>query len=181
MSFITLVDTTMTGNSSVTYSTFFGGTGSDTGFGIQADGNGNAYVVGTTASPDFPITPFVLPSSLPNPFGSPFVVKLSPKGNGTADRIYASYFGGSGDGNPNDPDQGNAIAIDSHGNAYITGVDLFFRYADNGGCVSDCVERRLRRVRGKVAADSACGCVTGKCGFRNAARRGDHCGRKPLP
>jgi hypothetical protein len=107
--------------SSVTYSTFFGGTGSDTGFGIQADGNGNAYVVGTTDSPDFPITPFVLPSSLPNSFGSPFVLKLSPKGNGLADRIYASYFGGSGDGNPNDPDQGNAIAIDSHGNAYITG------------------------------------------------------------
>jgi Abnormal spindle-like microcephaly-assoc'd, ASPM-SPD-2-Hydin/Beta-propeller repeat len=118
---ITLIDTTMTGNSSVTYSTFFGGTGSDTGFGIQADGNGNAYVVGTTGSVDFPITPFVLPSSLPNSFGSPFVLKLSPKGNGLADRIYASYFGGSGDGNPNDPDQGNAIAIDAHGNAYITG------------------------------------------------------------
>jgi hypothetical protein len=111
----------MSGISSVTYSTFFGGTGSDTGFGIQADGNGNAYVVGTTQSVDFPITPFVLPSGLPNPNGSPFVMKLSPKGNGMADRIYASYFGGSGNGNPNDPDQGNAIAIDSHGNAYITG------------------------------------------------------------
>jgi hypothetical protein len=121
VAFITLIDTTMTGNSSVTYSTFFGGTGSDTGFGIQSDGNGNAYVVGTTQSLDFPIAPFVLPSGLPNPNGSPFVVKLSPKGNGMADRIYASYFGGSGDGNPNDPDQGNAIAIDSHGNAFITG------------------------------------------------------------
>ena len=61
VAFITLVDTTMTGAGSVTYSTFFGGTGSDTGFGIQADGNGNAYVVGATASLDFPITPFVLP------------------------------------------------------------------------------------------------------------------------
>ncbi len=120
VAFITLVDTTMTGNSSVAYSTFFGGTGSDTGFGIQADGNGNAYVVGSTQSSDFPITPFVLPSSLPNPNGSPFIVKLSPKGNGTADRIYASYFGGTGDGA--DADQGFAIAIDSHGNAYITGV-----------------------------------------------------------
>jgi hypothetical protein len=120
VAFITLVDTTMSGNSSVAYSTFFGGTGSDTGFGIQADGNGNAYVVGGTQSPDFPITPFVLPSALPNPNGSPFVVKLSPKGNGTADRLYASYFGGTGDGA--DPDQGFSIAVDSHGNAYITGV-----------------------------------------------------------
>jgi hypothetical protein len=122
VAFITLVDTTMSGLSSVPYSTFFGGTGGDTGFGIQADGNGDAYVVGTTDSLDFKISPFVLPASLPNPNGSPFVVKLSPKGNGVADRIYASYFGGSGDGNPKDPDQGNAIAIDSHGNAYITGM-----------------------------------------------------------
>ncbi|MFY9730901.1 MAG: SBBP repeat-containing protein, partial [Candidatus Acidiferrales bacterium] len=122
VAFITLVDTTMSGNSSVTYSTFFGGTNSDNGFGIAADGNGNAYVVGTTASNDFPITPFALPATLPDPTGSPFVVKLSPEGKGTADRIYASYFGGTGDGNPNDADQGNAIAIDSHGNAYITGV-----------------------------------------------------------
>jgi hypothetical protein len=119
VAFITLVDPTMTGTGSVTYSTFFGGTGSDTGFGIQADGSGNAYVAGSTQSLDFPITPFVLPSSLPNPNGSPFVVKLSPKGNGTADRLYASYFGGTGDGV--NPDQSFAIAIDAHGNAYITG------------------------------------------------------------
>ena len=55
VAFITLVDTTMTGNSSVAYSTFFGGTGSDTGFGIQADANGNAYVVGSTTAR--PISP----------------------------------------------------------------------------------------------------------------------------
>lgn len=122
VAFITLVDTTMSGSAAVTYSTFFGGTNSDNGFGIAVDGNGIAYVVGTTASNDFPITPFALPATLPNPIGSPFVVKLSPKGKGTADRVYASYFGGTGDGNPNDADQGNAISIDSKGLAYITGV-----------------------------------------------------------
>jgi hypothetical protein len=119
VAFITLVDTTMSGNSSVPYSTFFGGSGGDNGFGIATDANGNAYVAGTTASGDFPITPNVVPKMRPNPNGSPFVVKLSPKGNGTADRIYASYFGGSGDGT--DADQGNAIAVDALGNAYITG------------------------------------------------------------
>ena len=123
VAFITLVDTTMTGAGSVTYSTFFGGTGSDTGFGIQADGNGNAYVAGSTQSLDFPITPFVLPSSLPNPNGSPFVVKLSPKGNGTADRIYAELlrWNRRWQSEPRRPGQ-FAIAIDSHGNAYVTGV-----------------------------------------------------------
>ena len=122
VAFITLIDTTMTGNSSVTYSTLFGGTGSDTGYDIKADGNGNAYVVGATASLDFPISPLVVPTVLPNSAGSPFVVKLSPKGNGMADRIYASYFGGTGDGG--DPDQGFAIAIDSKGNAYVTGTTV---------------------------------------------------------
>jgi Beta-propeller repeat len=122
VAFITLVDTTMSGNSSVPYSTFFGGSGGDTGFGIAADSSGNAYVGGTTASGDFPITPNVIPRTPNNPNGTPFVVKLSPKGNGTADRIYATYFGGFADAaNPPDADQGNAIAIDSHGNAYITG------------------------------------------------------------
>lgn len=120
VAFITLVDTTMSGNSSVPYSTFFGGSGGDNGFGITADASGNAYVAGTTASGDFPISPNVIPRTPNNPNGTPFVVKLSPKGNGTADRIYASYFGGNADASA-DPDQGNAIAIDSLGNAYITG------------------------------------------------------------
>ena len=120
VAFVTLIDTGMSGTSSLAYSTFFGGTGGDDGFGIATDTNGNAYVAGTTASADFPISPNVIPRTIPNPKGTPFVLKLSPKGNGTADRIYASYFGGSG--NSKTADMGEAIAVDSHGNAYVTGT-----------------------------------------------------------
>jgi Beta-propeller repeat len=119
VAFISLVDTTLSGAPSLKYSTFFGGSNGNTGFGIQADSAGVAYVVGTTASGDFPITPTVLPATLSNPNGVAFVVKLNPAGGGTSDRIYASYFGGSGDGT--DADQGFAIAIDNNKNAYITG------------------------------------------------------------
>ena len=119
VAFISLVDTTLSGTPSLKYSTFFGGSNGNTGFGIQADSAGVAYVVGTTASGDFPITPTVLPATLSNPNGVAFVVKLNPAGGGTSDRIYASYFGGSGDGT--DADQGFAIAIDKNKNAYITG------------------------------------------------------------
>ena len=119
LAFVTLIDTTLTGTPSLKYSTFLGGTNGNTGFGIQADSLGVAYVVGTTASSDFPITPGVLPATLPNSIGDPFVAKLNPAGGGNSDRIYASYFGGSGDGG--DADQGFAIAIDSNNNAYITG------------------------------------------------------------
>src|SRR6266850_1223805 len=51
--FVTLVDTTKSGGASLQYSTFLGGSGGDTGFGIRADASGNAYLVGTTASNDF--------------------------------------------------------------------------------------------------------------------------------
>jgi hypothetical protein len=120
VAFVTLIDASVSGASSLKYSTFFGGTGGDNGFGIATDSSGNAYVAGTTASSNFPISPGVVPKTIPNAKGTPFVLKLSPQGNGTADRIYASFFGGSGNGTT--ADMGEAIAVDSHGNAYITGA-----------------------------------------------------------
>jgi hypothetical protein len=120
VAFVTLIDTSMSGTSSLKYSTFFGGTGGDNGFGIATDSSGNTYVAGTTASGNFPISPGAVPRTIPNAKGTPFVLKLNPQGMGIADRIYASYFGGSGDGTT--ADMGEAIAVDSHGNAYITGA-----------------------------------------------------------
>ena len=122
--FVGVVDTTKTGaGNSLTYATFLGGSGGNVGYGISVDGSGNAYVVGTTASSDFPgvTTLGAFQPTLSNPSGSAFIAKLFPGSNGAADLLYSTYFGGSGDGT--DPDQGYAIAIDSANppNAYITG------------------------------------------------------------
>jgi ASPM-SPD-2-Hydin domain-containing protein/beta-propeller repeat-containing protein len=124
--FVTLVDTSKSGSNSVPYSTYLGGTGSDTGFGIRADGSGNAYVVGTATSTDFAGAGTLkrlgaFQPTLKNTFGSPFIAKLNPRGNGSADLLYATYFGGSGDGTHTD--QGFGIAIDASNppNAYLTG------------------------------------------------------------
>jgi hypothetical protein len=46
------------------YSTFLGGIGPDTGFGIAVDGFGNAYITGDTGSTDFPTTPGALQTTL---------------------------------------------------------------------------------------------------------------------
>jgi hypothetical protein len=130
--FVTLIDTAAAGGGAATkkYSTFLGGTGGDTGYGIQADAAGNAYVAGTTASSDFPFPP---KSSIVGgfepayPAGAKnvgFIAKLNPAGRGTTDLLYSTYFGGIG--NASFGDQIRAIAIDSSNpsNVYVTGKTL---------------------------------------------------------
>ena len=51
---MTKIDTTQSGDASLVYSTYLGGTGYETGEGIAVDGSGNAYVAGKTSSTDFP-------------------------------------------------------------------------------------------------------------------------------
>jgi photosystem II stability/assembly factor-like uncharacterized protein len=97
--------------SALLYSTYLGGSGSETGFAIAVDASGNAYVTGNTQSTNFPLaTPFQ--STLAGQFGGDaFATKLNSNGS----LVYSTYLGG------NDIDSGFAIAADSSGNAYITG------------------------------------------------------------
>jgi hypothetical protein len=119
--FVTLVDGTKSGATSVPYSTYLGGTAGNIGYGIKADASGNAYVGGTTDSSDFPLTPGPLQATLLDSNGDAFIAKLHPAGGGASDLLYATFYGGSGDGT--DSDQGYGIAIDSANppNAYLTG------------------------------------------------------------
>ena len=87
----------------------FGGNENDEARGVALDANGNAYIVGTTNSSNFPVV-----SAFQSTLGGlsdAFVVKLNPAGNSF---IYSTYFGGSGS------DQGRAIAV-SGGSAYVVG------------------------------------------------------------
>jgi len=115
-SFVTKLDPT---GSTLVYSTYLGGTGQDNSAGIAVDTLGQAYVTGTTASPDFPTTPgafqpaFAGPGPTPNGIGGDaFVTKLDPSGSTL---VYSTYLGGGG------PDVGSGIAVDADGNAYVTG------------------------------------------------------------
>jgi hypothetical protein len=96
--------------SALIYSTYLGGTSSDSGYGIAVDGSGNAYVTGQAISSDFPITPGVFQPTLGG--WNAFVTKVDPAGNKL---IYSTFLGGSG------RDSGAAIAIDGLGEAYLTG------------------------------------------------------------
>ena len=92
------------------YSTYLGGSANDNAYGVAADSAGNAYVTGFTASTDFPTVNAIQPTS-PG-LGDAFVTKINASGNAL---VYSTYLGGSAS------DQGNGIAVDSAGNAYITG------------------------------------------------------------
>jgi hypothetical protein len=118
--FMSVLDTAQNGAVSLTYSTFLGGA-QTTAFGIAVDAAGNGYVAGGTSNTTFPVTPGAFQPKIPaGAVGEGFLSKINPGGNGTADLLYSSFFGGSGNGAS--PDDIRAIAIDSQNNAYITGV-----------------------------------------------------------
>jgi uncharacterized protein (TIGR03437 family) len=92
------------------YSTYLGGSGMDSAVGIAVDISGNAYVTGWTSSRDFPTA-----SPLQGASGggtTAFVAKVNPAGSALAS---STYLGGSGG------DGGQAIAVDTAGNLYVTG------------------------------------------------------------
>ncbi len=98
--------------SSLIYSNYLGGIRDDLGKGIAVDAGGNAYIIGWTSSPDFPIEN---PYQTDQPFSDAFVTKITPNGNSL---VYSTYLGGSLQ------DEGQAIVVDASGNAYMTGLTL---------------------------------------------------------
>jgi Beta-propeller repeat len=119
----------------ITYSTYLGGTGEDNGLGIALGSSGDVYVVGRTSSTDFPTAPTPpLQGHLSGSSSSGFVTKLNS--TGTAPLLYSTYLGGSSAG-----DTAGAVAVDSSGDAYVTGQTysstfpvMHELYSSCGGC-----------------------------------------------
>lgn len=95
----------------IVYSTLLGGSSTDVSTGLGLDAAGNAYVVGWTVSPDFPVRN-AFQSTLRG-FPNVFLTKLNANGS---DLLYSTYLGGTGNS-----DFGTDIAVDASGNANITG------------------------------------------------------------
>jgi hypothetical protein len=105
--------------STVLYSTYLGGTGVENplGCGLAVDGQGNAYLTGATASLDFTKKNAFQQTKGDgnNPLTDAFVSKLNPNLSGNASLVYSTFIGGASS------DSAAAIAVDTVGNAYITG------------------------------------------------------------
>lgn len=98
----------------LSFSTYFGGTKGDIAWDIALDGSGNVYVAGETFSDGL-----ATPGAFQNAYagkghydGDAFVAKFA---NGSSNLVYLTYLGGTKD------DAALGIAVDSEGNAFVTG------------------------------------------------------------
>ena len=115
--------------SNLVYCTYLGGSQDDFAYGLAVDNAGDVFLTGSTDSPDFPTNNALYPNIRGHSYTSPrtgtfynsnaFVTELDRTGSHL---VYSTYFGGSGDISLGSGDTGTGIAVDSEGNAYVTGL-----------------------------------------------------------
>ena len=109
----------LSGQTSLKYSTYLGGSGADAGQGIAVAAQNAVYLTGKTTSWDFPwhdnLQPF-------NGAGDAFIAKLDPTSAGSASLIYATPLGGTSPAGGSASAAGNGIAADTSGHVYLAGA-----------------------------------------------------------
>jgi Beta-propeller repeat/FG-GAP-like repeat len=122
--FVAKLNTLGSGPSSLIFSTYFGGSGDDLAVGVALDSSGFVHVAGGTNSSNLLVTGTALQPtygggtascSIDMFCGDAFTLTLTNLGSAI---VYSSYEGGSGD------DFGLGMALDSSGNAYVTGATI---------------------------------------------------------
>ena len=119
------------------YLTYLGGSADDVVLGLAVDTSGNAYIAGATDSPNFPVKNAIYTniSGTINPYShgylaDAFVAELN---SGGSNLVYSTYLGGAG------VDVAEGIALDSMGNAYVTG----YTYSTNFPTTTNAFQKKL--------------------------------------
>ena len=98
--------------SSLSVSTYLGGSNHDHCYDIEFDSNDNLFVAGYTFSTDYPTL-----NGYDTTFGFQYDVFVTKLSNDLATMSASTYLGGAGGGG----ERGTSIAIDSNNNVYIVG------------------------------------------------------------
>ena len=97
------------------YSTYLGGSGSDSVGGIAADNSGNVYIAGQTGSYNFPTSPGAFQQVFTCCGSHAFLARINTTLGGMAGLVYSTFIAGY------NTEMARGVAIDAAGNAYITG------------------------------------------------------------
>jgi len=129
--------------STLLYSTYLGGNGSDTPSGIAIDSTGNTIVAGSTSSTNFPVANAFQSTASPNQgdvYGDyGFLTKITPDG---ASLVYSTYFGGNSNVSfncggslcwPAPYNLINTMVLDGAGNAYVAGTTNTYNFPVSSG------------------------------------------------
>lgn len=101
----------LSGNDSLIYSTYIGGSGTDVAFSIAAAANGTASITGVTGSANFPLQNAI---DSTNQINEAFIAQYNSSGT----KLNSTFLGGT------DQDQGSSIAVGNGGTIYIAGDTL---------------------------------------------------------
>lgn len=129
--FVTKLTIGHNGPAGVAYSTYLGGNGFENGSGIAVDSHGSAYVTGSTASTNFPITSGAFRTTYGGGYSDGFATELNASGRHL---LYSTYLGG------NDNDSGNGIAVDEDGGFYVGGQTLSADFPTTAGALQTTLE-----------------------------------------
>jgi uncharacterized protein (TIGR03437 family) len=108
---------------SLVYATLLGGSCGNLGHAVALDSSGNAWVIGMTSSPDFPVTTDALQPKYGGGFSDGFVTRFDPQGR----LLYSTFLGGPS------YDEIYDLTLDPAGNVYLTGSTTSFSQAASPG------------------------------------------------
>lgn len=104
--------TKINSSGSIVFTSYLGGAATDYGFGVAVDSSGNIYMTGMTYGKNFPVTSGAYMTTSPGGTSAAFITKLNSSGTSLD---YSTYLYGSGG------DRAYGIAVNSSGDAYVTG------------------------------------------------------------
>jgi hypothetical protein len=107
------------------YLSYLGGAGDDTPGKIAVDAQGQALVVGTTASADFPVSAAAYRSTLAGPQDA-FAVKFNATGR---DLVYSTFLGGQGN------ESATGLVLQRDGAAVVGGTTTSSNFPTTGGAM----------------------------------------------